>query len=189
MRKLIFLDIAGVLATPETQRPSAVTGRMEWTFTPRCVAMLQELLRRVPEAELVLTSSWRRETVQATQEHLRAEGLTEDVVSRLVGVTIRGYQMLRPRVSMHMPRGLEIRQWIDHNVHSGGNGEYVLGENGTFVRKRLGLDYVYVILDDATDMLLEQRAQFVRCEPRKGLTRKDVELAARILGGNADLRA
>jgi hypothetical protein len=178
MRRIIFLDIDGVLATGEVL---SHTG--SWTFTPRCVANLQRILADVPDAELVISSSWREETIQATKDHLIEEGLPIGIADRITGITVRGYEFIRPGVAMSIPRGVEIKQWIDHNIHSGGNGEYVPGRNGTFARKHLGIEYSYVILDDDTDMLLEHAARFVKCHTRKGLTRKLAERAIGILGG------
>ncbi len=175
-RKIIFLDIDGVLATGEVLSPAGF-----WAFTPRCVANLQRILAAVPAAELVISSSWRKETVQATKAHLLEEGLSSDLVDRITGITVRGYGFIRAGVAMSIPRGVEIKQWIDHNIHSGGNGEYVPGRNGTFARKHLGIEYSYVILDDDTDMLLEHAPHFVKCITRKGLTRELAEKAIAIL--------
>lgn len=178
MRQIIFLDIDGVLATPETLDRAGM-----WTFTPRCVEQLQRILNEVPDVELVISSSWRKETIAATKEHLLAEGLPASIVERITGITVRGYNYIQKGVAMSIPRGVEIRQWIDHNIHSGGNGLYVPGANGTFQRRNLGLEYQYVILDDDTDMLLEQGPRFVRCDSSKGLTRELSDKAIGVLRG------
>lgn len=178
MRQIIFMDIDGVLATPETLDKADM-----WTFTPRCVEQLRRILIAHPSAEIVVSSSWRKETVEATKQHLQDEGLGIDIVDRITGITIRGYNYIQKGVAMSIPRGVEIRQWIDHNIHSGGNGLYVPGANGTFTRRNLGLDYQYVILDDDTDMLLEQGPRFIRCHSSKGLTRELSDKAIGVLRG------
>jgi len=176
MRRVIFLDIDGVLATPESIGPSGF-----WTFTPRCVDQLRRILSACPDAEIVISSSWRKDTIEATKQHLKDEGLGADIVDRITGITIRGYNYIHKGVAMSIPRGVEIKQWIDHNIHSGGNGMYIPGKNGTFRRKRIGYDYAYVILDDDTGMLLEQANRFVRCSSAKGLTRELADKAIALL--------
>lgn len=178
MRQIIFLDIDGVLATPENLDKADM-----WTFTPRCVEQLRRILIAHPSAEIVVSSSWRKETVEATKQYLQDEGLGIDVIDRITGITIRGYNYIQKGVAMSIPRGVEIRQWIDHNIHSGGNGLYIPGANGTFQRRNLGLEYQYVILDDDTDMLLEQGPRFVRCHSSKGLTRELSDKAIGVLRG------
>lgn len=178
MRKIIFLDIDGVVATPDTLDKTGM-----WTFTPRCVEQLRRILVAHPNAEIVVSSSWRKETIEATKQYLQDEGLSIDIVDRITGITIRGYTYIQKGAAMSIPRGVEIRQWIDHNIHSDGNGLYVPGTNGTFTRRTLGLEYEYVILDDDTDMLLEQGSRFVRCHSSNGLTQELSDRAIDVLQG------
>ena len=74
---------------------------------------------------------------------------------------------------MRIPRGVEIKQWIDTNIHS--------DNMKNWKRKKLGVDYNYVILDDDSDMLLEQKDNFVRTTSEIGLTDDDVKKAILIL--------
>ncbi len=169
-RKLIFLDMDGVIATPRVVKDGL------WAIDPQCEEELGRIISATG-AELVISSSWRKHTIAETVDFLNEQGFR--FCDRIVGVTIRGYHYLVKGAAISIPRGVEIKQWIDHNIHSGGNGEYVLGRNGTFNRRFLGVDFEYVILDDDSDMLLEQASHFVRCEWDIGLTR---ELADKAIG-------
>ena len=95
-------------------------------------------------------------------------------VDKLVGVTIRGYHHIEKGFPMSIPRGVEIKQWIDQHIHR-------VDGKGPFVRKKLGEDYIYVILDDDKDMLLEQKDYFINTDSMKGLTYHDVEKVIHIL--------
>lgn len=174
MRRIIFLDIDGVLATGKVVRDGM------WGLEEDKMRMLDDLVREL-DCEIVISSSWRKDTIEATKEFMLQEGMLESLVSRISGVTIRAYHYLVKGAAISIPRGVEIKQWLDHNVHSGGNGLYVLGNNGTYVRRNIGIDYQYVILDDDSDMLLEQFGHFVRCDTSIGLTTDGIHRASQIL--------
>ena len=171
MDKYIFLDIDGVLATPKSIE--GVGG--EWKIEDE----KQELLKHIIDstgAKIVLSSSWRKWDLETTIEFMKEKGFWfSDLI---IGVTIRAYQYLDRTKKIHLsiPRGVEIKQWIDANIHS---------DNGkNYNRKRLGVDYKYLILDDENDMLLEHKDYFVKTHPTKGLTSEDVKKANRILGND-----
>jgi len=174
MRRIIFLDIDGVIATPNRIMPDGF-----WGLDDRCQDALGCILGRFKDAEIVISSSWRKADLTATVERLDEAGFR--FCDRVKGQTIRAYNYIQPGIAMSIPRGVEIRQWIDHNVHSGGSGIYLPGANGTFKRKGLGTDYQYVIIDDDTDMLLEQADHFVRTESERGLTMAGAGMAESIL--------
>lgn len=166
MKKIIFLDIDGVLATPEYLKDG------QWALNPEKQKILGELLTQT-DAEIVLSSSWRGETLEVTKELMRREGFL--FTDKLVGVTIRAYQYLDRSKKIHLsiPRGVEIKQWIDTHIHS---------DNGkNWERKKLGKDYTYVILDDESDMLLEHKDNFIKTDSAIGLTIDDVISAVEIL--------
>lgn len=179
MRKIIFLDIDGVIATPESIDESGF-----WTLTERCIKNLQLILEAIPEAEICISSSWREGSVSKTKETLRSHGMPEAVLDRISGETIKAYHYVTKGAAMSIPRGVEIKQWIDHNVCSGGNGVYELGNNLPYEKKFLNIHYSYVILDDDADMLLSQRFNFVGTDSNVGLTVDDAERAIKILNGN-----
>lgn len=168
MKKYIFLDIDGVLATPKSIE--GVGG--EWKIENE----KQELLKHIIDstgAKIVLSSSWRKFDVESTKEFMNENGFWfSDLI---VGVTIRAYQYIDRTEKIHLsiPRGAEIKQWIDTNIHS---------DNGkNWERKKLGIDYQYVILDDDTDMLYVHRNNFINTCSELGLTYNDSEKAIKIL--------
>ena len=166
MEKIMFLDIDGVIATNE----SVVDG--QWAL----VNARQVQLRKIIDAtgcKIVLSSSWRKWDLETTREFMKEEGFW--FWDLIIGITIRAYQYLDRTKKIHLsiPRGVEIKQWIDANIDS---------DNGkNYNRKKLGKDYQYVIIDDETDMLYEHRNNFVNTKPHKGLTSKDAEKAILIL--------
>jgi len=166
MEKIIFLDIDGVLATPEYLKDG------QWALNPEKQKLLGEILTQT-DAKIVLSSSWRCATLEKTKEHMEKEGFLFN--DKLIGVTIRAYQWLERGTGIHLsiPRGVEIKQWVDTHIHS---------DNGkNWERKKLGKDFTYVILDDDCDMLLEHKDNFIRTNSEIGLTNDDVMGAVGIL--------
>lgn len=155
MKKYLFLDIDGVIATNE----SVVHGL--WGL----VDSKQQLLGKILEetgADIVLSSSWRHVTLEKTKEYMSEKGFL--FTDKIVGITLRLYHYIDRDSKIHLsiPRGLEIDQWIDTHVHS---------DNGkNWERKVLGVDFNYCILDDDSDMLLEQKDYFVNTDCFEGLT-------------------
>jgi hypothetical protein len=120
-----------------------------------------------------LSSSWRKNELEATKQFMTDNNFR---FSRdIIGITIRAYQWLEKGTGIHLsiPRGVEIKQWIDANIHSN-NGK-------DWNRKKLGIDFNYVILDDESDMLLEQSKNFVQCQSEIGLTSEIIMKAKEIL--------
>jgi hypothetical protein len=167
MKKIIFLDIDGVLATPE-----CITEYGTWGL----VESKQNLFKKLMDdtnAEIVLSSSWRKWDLEGTKQFMKQEGFW--FWDKIIGVTIRAYQYLdrTKKIHLSLPRGVEIQQWIDTNIHS---------DNGkNWERKKLNTDYVYVILDDESDMIYSQRNNFVQTDSKLGLSEEDVEIATKIL--------
>jgi hypothetical protein len=175
MNKYIFLDIDGVLATPESLKDGY------WALVDARQKQFKKLMEKPKntfsfnwiEPKIVLSSSWRKWDLETTRQFMKEEGFW--YWEKIIGVTIRAYQYLDNSKKIHLsiPRGVEIKQWIDANIHS---------DNGkNYNRKKIGVDYTYLILDDESDMLLEQKDHFVKTHPTKGLTAKDIEKANLIL--------
>lgn len=174
MDKYIFLDVDGVLATPES-----VENGGEWKIVDYKQTLFSRLMREPNDSfdwikpKIVLSSSWRKWDLETTRQFMKEEGFWfwEDII----GITIRAYQYIDRTKKIHLsiPRGVEIQQWIDTHIHSD-NGKY-------YQRKKLGTDYLFVILDDDTDMLLSQKDYFVNTNGEIGLTIEDVNKANRIL--------
>jgi hypothetical protein len=164
MQKIIFLDIDGVIATPKFVKDGM------WQLNPNKQKLLGEILDETG-ANIVLSSSWRHETLEKTITFMESEGFL--FCDKLIGVTIRAYHYMERGIHLSIPRGVEIKQWLDTNIHSN-NGK-------NYKRKNLGVDYQYVILDDDSDMLLEHKDNFIKTDSLIGLTQEDVEKAIEIL--------
>jgi len=166
MIKIIFLDIDGVIATLDYTKNGI------WDLNPKCQKLLGEILEKTG-AKIVLSSSWRKNNLEETKDYMKSKGFW--FVDEIVGITIRAYHYLDKNKKIHLsiPRGVEIKQWIDTHVHS---------ENGkNWKKKKIGKDYNYVILDDDSDMLLEQVNYFIKVDGIKGLSEEDTLKAINIL--------
>lgn len=166
MRKIIFLDIDGVIATNER----IVDGT--WGLVDAKQKLLGDILNETG-AEIVLSSSWRYNDLHNTKIYMERKGFW--FVEKIVGITIRAHSYIDKESKIHLsiPRGVEIKQWLDTNIHS---------ENGkNWDRKKLGLHYQYVILDDDTDMLYEQKDNFINTDSFNGLSRANSINAINIL--------
>jgi hypothetical protein len=171
MLKIIFLDIDGVLATSEYLK------NKKWTLNPVKQKLLEEIITAT-NANIVLSSSWRKSSLDETIKYMQQEGFLFS--DKIIGVTIRAYQYIKKETKIHLaiPRGVEIKQWIDTHIHSN-NGK-------NWQKKELGKDFNYVILDDDTDMLLEQKSNFIHINSEVGLTKDDVNKAIEILNKTCD---
>jgi hypothetical protein len=166
MEKIIFLDIDGVLAIPNCLKDGM------WALSDEKQKLLGKILDQTG-AKIVLSSSWRYVTLERTKEHMESEGFLFN--DKLIGVTIRAHHYLEKGSKIHLsiPRGVEIKQWIDAHIHS---------DNGkNWERKKVGNDFTYIILDDDLDMLLEQKDHFLNTNSEIGLTDEIVESAVAIL--------
>lgn len=173
MKKIIFLDIDGVIATPQSIDESGL-----WTFTKDCLDLLGVILKETG-AKIVISSSWRLHNVEETKEHFAEHNFP--FCDDIIGVTIRAYHYIvsgedskRPHLSI--PRGVEIKQWLDTNIYSDNGKDWNM--------KMPGVDFTYVILDDDTDMLLEQKDYYLRTKSRIGLTEEIAKKAIQILNQN-----
>lgn len=160
--KILFLDFDGVICIPDTR----------YTMDLDKQGLLGEIISKT-DCKLVISSSRRYETVEKTINSLGALGFL--YCDKIIGVTIRAYHYLdlKQKIHLSIPRGVEIKQWLDTNIHSNGGKD--------FNRKFLCSDYTYCIVDDDDDMLLEHKDYFVRTDGMKGLTPKNVKKAISIL--------
>lgn len=154
--KIVFLDFDGVITTVKSR----------WHFDPEKMALLGEILDAT-DAKIVITSSWRRYTLDDTIDFITKREEERGHVpfafpDRVIGVTDRMYGFCFPNSDRHFSvvRGEEIRRWQEeHNA----------------------CECPYVILDDDTDMLLWQKDNFVKTDCEKGLSRRNVKRAIAIL--------
>lgn len=170
MNKYLFLDIHGVVSIPKPNE-----GKNEWSFDDERQILLGQILAETG-AKIIASTSLRCDTVEETKEKLEKSGFWFS--EHIVGVTIRAYRHIskEPKIHLSIPRGVEIKQWIDANIHS---------ENGKNINKKiLDKDFAYCILDNRTDMLLEQAMHFVRCDSFEGLTEDSTRWVIDVLNGN-----
>lgn len=164
--RIIMLDIDGVISTEKSR----------YALDKEKVDLLGKIIDAT-DAKIVITSSWRMHTLEKTIEYLST--IDEHRVpfvfpycDRIIGITIRAYHYVTQGIHLSIPRGVEIKQWIDTNIHS---------DNGKNWSRKPLEEFNYVILDDDCDILLEQKDNFVQTDSYLGLQDKDVELAIKIL--------
>lgn len=178
MEKIIFLDIDGVLAIPES--------RFELS------ASRQELLRIILEktdAKIVLSSSWRKHDLESTIEYMKSQGFL--FTDKMVGVTVRAYHLLKSGENFSIQRGSEIHNYVSNYLiypwiaYPDQSEKFsIYKEDGSFKCMRSqqeNVHFTYVILDDDNDMLLNQKKNFIRCNMNIGLTMANVNKAIEIL--------
>lgn len=115
-------------------------------FDRWCLKLLYFILY-ITKANIVVSSEWRLKTLEDTKAKFLQAGFSPKWIHRVIGQTPNLFYKDGGR----LPRGIEIKKW--------------LYENGC------RYDYKeYVILDDDSDMLYEQRKRFVRTNIYFGLT-------------------
>lgn len=154
--KIIFLDFDGVVTTVKSH----------WRFDEEKMALLGTILDAT-DAKIVITSSWRRHSLEDTIDFITNREVERGSVpfafpDRVIGITERlfalSYSGLERRYSV--VRGEEIRRWQEEND---------------------ACECPYVILDDDTDMLLWQKDNFVQTDSELGLSATDCWKAIAIL--------
>jgi hypothetical protein len=102
-------------------------------------------------SSVVLSTSWRHSGIDYCLDVLTKRGFVGEVIDKTPDFW-----------ESWSVRGNEIQHWIDTNVFPEGIESYV-------------------ILDDDSDMLLNQKNNFIRVDPRYGLTRELSDKAISIL--------
>lgn len=153
-RYAIFLDIDGVLNHQEWYRNNDVKKRDEnWIdIDPNKVIMMNHLVEDLGGDEVVavvLSSTWRMsKTVEEINNIFKKVGSTFKILDKTP-------------VSQHRFRGLEIKDWLSQNsVNLFGFQEH------RFHR--------YAIIDDDSDMCLDQQEKFFRINTESGITNNDI---------------
>ena len=162
MKKIIFLDIDGVLASYD------FLCSQQGLIEPAKVHLLNQL----EDAEIVISSSW-GEDGGNTEKALRDRGLKLPIV----GYTKHFHEDW-------LCRGNEIERWL--HEHCGGMGtKYGCDIEGEpYYRHHYSntdIDYEFVIFDDDADFLLGQANNFIRTNRKEALTQADIDRARKIL--------
>jgi len=163
MKKFIFLDIDGVLAT--TWHKRLEDGELCFNEAP--VRNFNDLCTAVPDAKIIITSTWRLgRTVDELRAIFKFRGFLYP--ERIIDKTLRffyNYDLSDgTSASKGVPRGVEIAHWMDHHL---------IDED----------EISYLILDDDSDMMLRQGNHFLRTNSSRGLTSTNVKRAIKILNG------
>jgi hypothetical protein len=99
---ILFLDIDGVL------HPRPIPGRPGQTDLFSALHLLEDVLRQVPDVEVVISSSWRE---HYPLDEMR-EFFSEDLRERIVGVTPRPPLAAGPGELSDYPRHAECAEWM-----------------------------------------------------------------------------
>ncbi len=145
---IIFLDIDGVLNCQlfytETHDKEGLT-YTEANICKTRVSWLNELCNEM-DIKVVISSTWRMgRTVEELKEIMSEAGATFDVIDKT--------PVFRDSDTV---RGNEIQRWIKDNKELLGVNYYDF--------------YTYAIIDDDSDMLLQQRDNFFQTDTYSGLT-------------------
>ena len=164
MRKVVFLDIDGVLNTKwwYTQMDrNTPKDKYGYAFDPNAVSNLKKIIDETG-ADIVISSSWKSFGISELEDMWQDRGLP----GKLIGITPNTVsdEMLLNADLDHMElfsiRGTEIKEWLTKH------GKHISH---------------YAIIDDMDNMLTEQRLHFVKTDPEIGITVEDAEKAIMIL--------
>ena len=166
--KIIFLDVDGVLCIPP-----AYNG-----FNKVCMDNLMLLIEKT-KAKVVISSSWRTGKLEDT-----IKLFPKRLQPYIIGETIRGYKETVEGSSLPICRGNEIKHWLDRHVVYPWHAYPELDElykerntDGSFKNmnsNELNVDYTYIILDDANDMLYTQKDNFILIKHKFGLIKENI---------------
>ena len=152
IERVLFLDIDGVMVIDYSKE-----NRDEdhtHLFNPIAVNLLNKIVE-ITNCHIVISSSWRKRDLAWIRKVFTDRAFIYS--DRIIGETMRGYHFVERGAHLPIPRGVEIKAWCD-----------------LFIRKtKTGFsndNYQYAILDDDSDMLLEQKDNFVKTRHEDGLT-------------------
>ena len=160
MRKVIFLDIDGVLS-PRWWNSDKQSDNYGCLFDAKAVANFAKIIEKTG-AEIVISSSWKNIGLVELQNMWRDRGLP----GKLVDITpdYMSDEILLKEDSANVDylyeRGSEIQGWL--LLHGDDVGRYV-------------------IIDDMDDILPEQQFHFVQTDPEVGITNDDVKKVVHLL--------
>jgi hypothetical protein len=178
--KIVFLDIDGVLNSNDWYVRRSTEVKMDdiaaqypfYEFDPDAVKRLNRLTD-LTGAKIVVSSTWRHgRDVDQLKLLFSQVGITGEVIDRTPSMHISGKES-----GYTVPRGCEIDKWLDdHDFQR---------INWSKERQQEYLDKSqiqnYIILDDDSDMLYNQREHFIKCPHLTGFSRKELREAIKIL--------
>lgn len=153
--KVIFLDFDGVITTYKSQ----------YRLDEEKMKLVKYICDET-DAYIVITSSWRRFTLEDTIKDITDTShwsvpIPFIPIERVIGVTSRMFSFKGRDNKYHyrVPRGVEIERYLDEHKD---------------------IDK-YVIFDDDSDMLIPQAPYFIKTDAIEGLSEQDAEKAITIL--------
>ena len=166
MRKVVFLDIDGVLNTKwwYTQMDrNTPRDKYGYAFDPRAVANLKRIVEETG-ADIVMSSSWKCMGLSQVQEMWSIRNFPGKIIgiTPSLGNDERLFDADTESTDRFHIRGEEIKEWLTKHG------------------KRVSH---YVIIDDMDNMLSEQQSHFVQTNPEVGITEDDADNAVKILNG------
>jgi len=160
MRKIIFLDIDGVLS-PRWWDSDKQSDNYGCLFDAKAVANFAKIIEKT-DAEIVVSSSWKLMGFQALQDMWKGRKLPGKIID--ITPDYMSDELLMKEDSTNVDylfeRGSEIQGWL--LLH------------GDDVSR-------YVIIDDMDDILPEQQSHFVQTDPEVGITNDDVKKVVHLL--------
>ena len=163
MRKVIFLDIDGVLNSfrwHNSESNETQADRFGRAFDPVAVANLSKIVEETG-ADIVISSSWKCFGLDGMQEMWKERNLPGKVIG-ITPNTVSDEMLLYAdleNMELGVIRGNEIKEWLSRHRHIS----------------------QYVIIDDMDDMLPEQQYHVVLTDPLIGLSKCDAMKAIAIL--------
>ena len=160
MRKIIFLDIDGVLS-PRWWNSDKQSDNYGCLFDAKAVANFAKIIEKTG-AEIVISSSWKNIGLVELQNMWRERNMPGKIVD--ITPDYMSDELLLKEDSADMDylyeRGSEIQGWL--LLHGDDVGRYV-------------------IIDDMDDILPEQQFHFVQTDPELGITYDDVKKVVHLL--------
>lgn len=164
MKKVIFLDIDGVLNTKDWHsRMTKDTPHDEFgfTFEPIAVSNLAHIIDDTG-AVIVISSSWKFHGVTKLRKMWEIRNLPGTILD-ITPNTVSDEMLLNAdlnEIELGACRGNEIKEWLSKHKSEVSN---------------------YVIIDDYDNLLPEQEGHVVQTDSLIGITEKDAEKAITIL--------
>ena len=163
-RKIIFLDIDGVLNTKwwySQMDRNTHRDKYGYAFDPQAVANLRKIVEETG-ADIVISSSWKCMGLSQMEDIWKDRNLP-DIIIGITPNSVSDELLIDADIdSMELfhIRGEEIKEWLKKH------GKRVCN---------------YVIIDDMDNMLPGQQSHFVQTNPEMGITEDDAEKAIAIL--------
>ena len=160
--KIIFLDIDGVLNCENAYK----NGECEYTewvwedgrkdhYQRFCVRSKDLLNKLIDEtgAKIVISSSWRHSGIEFMQKVWEFEKMHGEIIAITPSLRTSG---------IHIPRGMEINYYLENDLKFR-HINWSKGKQQEYMDKS-GVEN-YIIIDDDSDMLYNQRNHFVHILP------------------------